>query len=89
MVPLKDMVIVIVDTASVISAMLFEYNRTGAFAVPSGSSASEVFGNCLRSILYLMITTCIYALVVKILRTALVILRLVLLPVRICAWVLG
>ncbi|KAK5093382.1 hypothetical protein LTR70_004754 [Exophiala xenobiotica] len=89
LVRLKDMVFVVLDTTSLISVMAFEYKREGRIVIPKGISTSELFGNFLQSMLYLMIAACIYAWVVKVLRVILVVVRVILLPVRICAWIVG
>jgi len=86
---LKRMILVVLDTTALIISVVFEYKREGLFVIPKGTSSSELLGNCLRSILYLMIVACIYAMVVKVLRTVLVVVRILLLPVRICAWIIG
>ena len=89
LVRLKDMVFVVLDTTSLISVMAFKYKCEGRIVVPKGISTSELFGNFLRSMLYLMIAACIYAWVVKVLRVVLVVVRVILLLVRICAWIVG
>lgn len=86
---LKDMSITIADTTSTLVAITFEYNRTGQVTVPRGTTVNEIAGNMLRTALYLMITACIYALCLKVGRAILAVLRFVLLPVRICAWIIG
>ncbi|KAK5939675.1 hypothetical protein PMZ80_008055 [Knufia obscura] len=86
---LKEWSAVVLSTASTFSVMAFDYKRTGTFALPGSTSASELLGNCLRSILYLMIAACIYAAVVKVMRVVLVVLRIVLFPVKVCAWIIG
>jgi len=86
---LKEMVFVVLDTTSLISVMVLEYKREGRLVVPKGVSTSELFGDIVRSMLYLMIAACIYAWVVRVLRAVLVVVRVLLIPVRICAWVIG
>lgn len=86
---LKDMALTVADTTSVVIVMAIEYNRSGNVVLPVDISASEFAGNLLRSILYLMIAACLYALCLKAGRLVLAILRFVLLPVKICAWIIG
>lgn len=85
----RDMAMIVAETGSIIAAMVFEYNRSGLLALPEGVCPSELLGDTVRSILYLMVAACVYALVVKVGRIILGILRIVLLPVRVCAWIVG
>lgn len=86
---LKEMVVVVLDTTSLVSVMVLKYKREGRVVIPKGVSTSELFGDIVRSMLYLMIAACIYAWVVRVLRAVLVVVRVLLIPVRICAWVIG
>jgi len=85
----KEMSIVVLRASSTLSTMAFEYKRTGIVAIPDSTSASELLGDCLRGILYLMLAACVYAMVFKVLRVVLVVLRIVLFPVKVCAWIIG
>lgn len=86
---LKEWSAVVLSTFATLSTMAFEYKRTGTLAIPGSTCASELLGNCVRSILYLMIAACVYAAVVKVMRVVLIVLRIVLFPVKVCAWIIG
>lgn len=86
---IKDMTVTVADTSSVIVEVALEYNRSGNVVLPAGTNASEIAGNILRSVLYLMITAYVYALCAKAGSMCLAFLRIVLLPIRICAWIIG
>ncbi|KAJ9651609.1 hypothetical protein H2198_009112 [Neophaeococcomyces mojaviensis] len=86
---LQEMLIVVSNTTVALSCMIFEYKRTGILSLPEGTSAAELAANCIRSTLYLMIATCVCALVVKTSKVVLMILRIVLLPAKLCAWIIG
>jgi len=85
----QEMVVVVFDTAAILSSITFEYKRTGKVVLPHEISPMDLVGNCIRSALYLMVAACVYALVVRILKVVLAVLRIVLLPVTLCAWVVG
>lgn len=85
----KDMTVTIADTTAVVITIMLEYYKTGKLVVPAGTSANELAGNLLRSVLYLIIATCVYAMFLKAGRFVLAVLRVVLLPVRVCAWIIG
>ena len=86
---LREMWLILFDTISNLSVMAFEYKRTGNITIPKHTSIAELAGNCLRSILYLMIAACIWALFARVVRVVFVVLRIVLLPVKLCVWVIG
>ncbi|KAK5075378.1 hypothetical protein LTS08_001553 [Lithohypha guttulata] len=85
----KEMLVVVLDTITTLSSVMYEYKRTGTIVLPQSTNLSELAGNCLRSILYLMIAACVYALVARIARVVLVLLRIVALPLKLCVWVIG
>lgn len=86
---IKDMTVTVADTTAVVIAMMLEYYKSGRLMVPAGTSVNELAGNLLRSVLYLMIATCVYAMLLKAGRFFFAVLRIVLFPVRVCAWIIG
>lgn len=85
----KEITMITLDTMTILLCIIYDYKRTGRLVIPGDVSLTELMGNCLRALLHLMIAACIYALLVEISRVALCVLRILLLPVRLCAWVVG
>ena len=86
---LRNMLAIVSDTTSTITGLAVEYKCSGTMTLPNSITAAELVGNVLRSFLFVMIGACLYALFAKVTRAVLVVLRIVLLPVRLCAWVIG
>lgn len=86
---IKDMLVVLLDTFTALSVILYEYKSTGKLVVPEGTKLGDIAGNCLRSLMYLMIAACVWALLARVSRVVLVVIRIVILPLKLVTWVIG
>lgn len=85
----KDVLIVLLDTITFLTTILYQYKCTGKIVVPEGTKLSLVAGNCLRSLLYIMIAACIWALMARVSRMVLLVIRITILPLKVVTWVIG
>lgn len=86
---IHQMSLVVLETIFIVARMISKYNQDGEVSLPEGMSAFEFWRNCLRSVLCLVIAACAYALILRVSRIMWSFLKLLLIPVRVYAWIVG
>lgn len=80
---------VMFTTTSTLMTIVFDYSRTGILQLPGGVTGTALIAGCGQSILYLMICAGVMASILRLLGVVVAVLRIILLPVKIVAWIIG
>lgn len=83
------MLSVMFTTTSTLATIALDYNRTRVLQLPKDVTGTELAAGCLKSALYLMVCAGMMTGILRLLAFFIAVLRIILLPLKVVAWIIG